>query len=71
MKNAKPVPVPAPSQTAPAWHCMTVAEVVGGAGTSLDNDLTVAEAAARLARHGANAILEAERRRLSRMLAWR
>ena len=47
---------------------MTVAEVVGAIGTSLEHGLTAAEAAARLARHGANAIAETERRSPWRML---
>ena len=68
MKNARPVPAPEPSQIVPAWHCMTVAEVIGAAGTSLEKGLTAAEAAARLASHGPNEIREAKRRGAWRML---
>ena len=61
--NAAPIFAPAS-----AWHCLTVAETVAGAGTSLHAGLTAAQAADRLARHGANAIPDAKRRSVWRML---
>jgi P-type Ca2+ transporter type 2C len=53
----------------PAWHSITAAEVAEALGTSIDRGLSDADASARLARHGANEIQEAERRSPLRMLA--
>ena len=53
---------------AAAWHCQNAADVAASLNTSLERGLTPAEAAARLKRHGPNAIREGERRPPWRML---
>ena len=61
--------VPAPStDRAPAWHCLSTAEVAGQLGTEISAGLTRAEAASRIARYGPNAIQEGEKRSPWRML---
>ena len=51
---------PPPPATA-AWHSLPADQVLALLGTSRENGLTAAEAAARLARHGLNRVAETER----------
>jgi Ca2+-transporting ATPase len=51
------------------WHCLHPAEVSQQLGVDPAAGLSFDEAARRLARHGPNALIEAERRSVARMIA--
>ncbi|MGB8434510.1 MAG: HAD-IC family P-type ATPase, partial [Burkholderiales bacterium] len=55
------------SESAPGAHCLSVADTCARLGTDLARGLETSEAAARLARHGPNAIRESARRPAWRM----
>ena len=58
-----------PQERAPAWHCLSTADVAAELATNVAAGLPRAEAASRLARYGPNAIKEGEKRSPWRMLA--
>ena len=68
-QNEETAVAAAPTAPAPAWHCLSVADVAAELATNVAAGLPRAEAASRLARYGPNAIKEGEKRSPWRMLA--
>ncbi|MCU0936052.1 MAG: cation-transporting P-type ATPase [Gammaproteobacteria bacterium] len=71
MPSASSPSRPGPRESAddaPPWHSLSAVEAVARLGTSESRGLSGAEAAARLARHGPNALPRPERRSAAEML---